>query len=290
MTAFPYTLLDVFTRHPLAGNPLAVVHDADDLDDETMLAFARETRLSETTFVQTAGTAGATYRNRIWTIGGEIPFAGHPSLGTAVAVALRRGDRSAAYVQETRAGLQPVDVLQAAESWRASVLQEPASFGPEIGFERVLGAIGLDAADAHPTLRPQFVSTGLPTLIVPLANIYALARARHDQAALGAIAPRVPTLNIYAIAFTSDSDEVRARCFPTEPLENEDPATGSAAGALGAYLDRHSSIVKFRVLQGVEIGRASELDVLVDGERVRVSGSVVVIAEGTVYLPVSSGS
>ena len=94
----------MFTATPLAGNGLAVVHDADALDDVTMLAFARETRLSETTFVQRAQVAGADYRNRIWYMPGELPFAGHPSLGTAVAVAHRAGELRARYVQQTPAG------------------------------------------------------------------------------------------------------------------------------------------------------------------------------------------
>jgi trans-2,3-dihydro-3-hydroxyanthranilate isomerase len=89
------TWLDVFTATPLTGNGLAVVHDADGLDEETMLAFARETRLSETTFVQRASRPGADYRNRIFTTVGELPFAGHPSLGTAVAVAHAGGDARA---------------------------------------------------------------------------------------------------------------------------------------------------------------------------------------------------
>jgi len=97
----PVTWLDVFTSTPLTGNQLAVVHDADRLDDATMLAFARETRLSETTYVQAASAAGADYRNRIWTMAGELPFAGHPSLGTAVAVARARG--------EIRRALRPAD-------------------------------------------------------------------------------------------------------------------------------------------------------------------------------------
>src|SRR6478735_1707234 len=104
------TWLDVFTDRALAGNQLAVVHDADGVPDATMLAFARETRLSETTFVQTPAAAGADYRNRIWTGKGEMRFAGHPSLGTAVAVASLQGRASAHVVQETHAGLQPVDV------------------------------------------------------------------------------------------------------------------------------------------------------------------------------------
>jgi len=104
------TWLDVFADAPLQGNQLAVVHDADGLDEATMLAFARETKLSETTFVQTATEPGADYRNRIFDPRGELPFAGHPSLGTAIAVARAEGRDEAAYVQQTPAGLQPIDV------------------------------------------------------------------------------------------------------------------------------------------------------------------------------------
>ena len=105
--AHALTWLDVFTDRPLTGNGLAVVHDADGVGDGAMLAFARETRLSETSFVQSATEAGADYRNRIWMMQGELPFAGHPSLGTAVAVARARGDHSVTYTQQTGAGLQP---------------------------------------------------------------------------------------------------------------------------------------------------------------------------------------
>ena len=127
----PVTWLDVFTSTPLTGNQLAVVHDADGIDDATMLAFARETRLSETTFVQTASTPGADYRNRIWTMLGEIALGGHPSLGTAVAVARMRGVQQATYVQQTLAGTQPVDVRLDGDAARASMLQQPPSFGPK---------------------------------------------------------------------------------------------------------------------------------------------------------------
>src|SRR5687768_5884906 len=115
----PYSVLDVFTDRALTGNQLAVVHDADGVEDQTMGAFARETRLPETTFVQSPDQDGADYRNRIWTVAGEIPFAGHPSLGTAVAVAEARGESAASYVQQTIAGLQPVDVRREGDRWTA---------------------------------------------------------------------------------------------------------------------------------------------------------------------------
>ena len=116
------------------------MHDADEVDDATMLAFAAETRLSETTFVQSATREGADYRNRIFTVRGEIPFAGHPSLGTAVAVALAREQREATYVQETGAGLQPIDVRLGDVAASASMLQEPATFGPEVDARHALAA------------------------------------------------------------------------------------------------------------------------------------------------------
>jgi trans-2,3-dihydro-3-hydroxyanthranilate isomerase len=123
-----FTLLDVFTSERLTGNGLAVVHDADALDTGVMQRFAREMRLSETSFVQSPERGGH-YRHRIFMPTGEIPFAGHPSLGTAIAVARARRKRSVTYVQETTAGNQPIDVLIEDDRARASMLQEPPVFG-----------------------------------------------------------------------------------------------------------------------------------------------------------------
>ena len=150
MAARRYTLIDVFTSTRLQGNPLAVVHDADGVPDAVMHAFARETRLSETSFVQTATAAGADYRNRIWMMSGEVPFAGHPSLGVAAAVARERGEASVTYTQETQAGLQPIEVELAGGAIHASMLQEPATFGPELDPSDVLGAVGLERGRRPP--------------------------------------------------------------------------------------------------------------------------------------------
>src|SRR5438045_422467 len=111
----------------MTGNGLAVVHDADAVPDAVMHAIARETRLSETSFVQSPNAEGADYRNRIWMPSGEIPFAGHPSLGTAAAVAHERGETGVTYVQQTEAGLQPIEVELDGLLARVSMLQEPAS-------------------------------------------------------------------------------------------------------------------------------------------------------------------
>lgn len=281
----PVTWLDVFTSVPLTGNQLAVVHDADGIDDATMLAFARETRLSETTFVQAATQAGADYRNRIFAAPHELRFAGHPSLGTAVAVARARGERTPVYVQQTRAGLQPVEVEVDGDNARASMLQEPASFGPEADRATVMAAAGLQAADAHPDLPAQVVSTGQVHLMVPLADGAALRRVAPDRAAMQALLEPLGAMVLYLAAIDPLAQSASARGFFVDPgAITEDPATGSAAGPLLAYLRERAGTTALTIDQGVEMGRPSRIDCTWEKDRPRVSGEVVVIAEGHVRL------
>jgi trans-2,3-dihydro-3-hydroxyanthranilate isomerase len=278
------TWLDVFTARPLTGNGLAVVHDADDLDDATMQAFARETRLSETTFVQTAGEAGADYRNRIWMTTGELDFAGHPSLGTAIAVARARGEREARYVQQTRAGLQPVEVEVGQAVARASMVQEPARFGSEVDPARALGLLGLDAADAHPELPPQVVWTGLAHVMVPVRDVDVLARAAPLVDDLRALLEPLGCTCAYLAHCEPDREAARARSFfPEGAAVAEDPATGSAAGPLMAYVHERTGAARLVVEQGVEMGRPSRLECEA-GERVRVAGDAVVVLDATLVL------
>jgi trans-2,3-dihydro-3-hydroxyanthranilate isomerase len=267
----------------LQGNPLAVVHDADGIDEEVMLRLARETRLSETSFVQTPSVAGADYRNRIWTVAREVPFAGHPSLGVAAAVSRARGEGEARYVQETHAGLQPVDVRMDGNSGFASILQEPAVFGDEVEAAAVMEAVGLDAADADPDRPPQFVTTGLGTLIAPLADAGALARVAPDFRRIEALAP-LEDFNLYLVWLESPPLRARARMFTRAAVGGEDPATGSAAGPLCAYLAEREGYSAVEVTQGVEMGRPSLLTATLEGDRVRVGGGVVILIEGTVAL------
>jgi trans-2,3-dihydro-3-hydroxyanthranilate isomerase len=283
MAVHRLTWLDVFTSRPLAGNGLAVVHDADDVDDPTMLGFARETRLPETTFVQRPPEDGADYRNRIWMTTRELPFAGHPSLGTATAVALARGDRDARYVQQTGAGLQQVEV-EVAEGGlaRAAMLQEPERFGEEVDPDLVLAALGLDPADAHPELAPQFVSCGLWHLMVPVRDEAVLGRAHPDADALAAVLAEGDGTCAYVCWPEADGVQVQARSFFLEgSLVAEDPATGSAAGPLCAYLHARTGAARIEIAQGVAMGRPSRL-LCEAGERVRVSGDVVLLIEGQI--------
>jgi trans-2,3-dihydro-3-hydroxyanthranilate isomerase len=265
----------------LAGNPLAVVLDADDLGDEQMLAFARETRLSETTFVQPATIPDADYRNRIFSMAGEMPFAGHPSLGTAVAVARASGmSGSASFVQETGAGLQPLTVESDGDRWSASMLQEPAVFGEAVGAEPLLEALGLDAGDGHRELQPQVVSTGLPHVLLPLATEHALGRISSDPEAVDRQLSAAGGFGIYAAWLEPERGRARARLFARSEQVAEDPATGSAAGPLCAYLHDRTGCSSLDITQGMEIGRPSLLRTEVEGDRVRVSGDVVVVIDG----------
>jgi trans-2,3-dihydro-3-hydroxyanthranilate isomerase len=280
-----YTVLDVFTAAPLEGNPLAVVHGADAVDEETMLRLARETRLSETTFVQAATEPGADYRNRIWMTTRELPFAGHPSLGTAVAVARERGEPRVTYVQQTRTGLQPIDVDVDGTRARASMLQEPATMGPILDPATVLAAAGLDARDADPALPPQVVSTGVPQVLVPVAERATLGRARPDPAALAGLVEEHHAVVLYLVHCPVRSGVACARSFfPGADGVTEDPATGGAAGPLCAYLHARTGAGEVVVAQGIEMGRPSRLETRMEGDRVRVGGQAVVIVDGTLRL------
>jgi len=284
--AHRYTLLDVFTATPLEGNALAVVHDADELDAPTMLAVARETRLSETTFVQRADVAGADYRNRIFTVERELPFAGHPSLGTAVAVARAEHDapRELRYVQQTGAGLQPLDV-RLIDTHRAhvSMLQEPAQLGAELPRSQLVHAIGLTPEHADRTLPPQLVGSGLTQLILPLRDLDALARARPDWPAVERLLAAHGATVLYAAVGDPATATSRARSFVSAAV-GEDPATGSAAGPLCAYLAARTGTTALTIEQGVEMGRPSRIEAAMEGDRPRVGGDVVVVGDGTLRL------
>ncbi len=282
--------LDVFAERPLAGNGLAVVDDADGVDDEVMLAFARETDLSETTFVQSAEAPGADYRNRIFTVERELPFAGHPSLGTAVAVARWAGMDEAHLTQQTEAGVQPIEVRREGERWRAQMIQNEPEFGTELDPEALMHAVGLSEAEAHQELGPQVVSTGLPTAIIPVSEASSVSRAVPDfeaiDAALVNVEPRAgETPNFYLVWVDLEGGRARARMFSTVVPGGEDPATGSAAGPLGSYLSERIGMERVVISQGEELGRPSVLEVSTEDGRPSVGGGVIPVIDGEVSLP-----
>jgi trans-2,3-dihydro-3-hydroxyanthranilate isomerase len=249
-----------------------------------MKRFAREMRLSETSFVQSATVEGAHYRNRIFMPTGEVPFAGHPSLGVAVAVARERGKRTVTYVQQTHAGLQPIDVDVDGDRATVSMLQEPAVFGDELDPEAVLGTIGLEGAEAAPDLPPQWVSTGVNQLVVCVRDRAALGRVLPDYDALARLLTPMGALVLYLAHVDPDSGDTVARAFAGSTEVGEDPATGSACGPLCAFIARRTGRERLEIVQGVEMGRRSVLRAHVEGDRVRVGGDVVVVVDGQAYL------
>ncbi|MGA8115398.1 MAG: PhzF family phenazine biosynthesis protein [Actinocatenispora sp.] len=282
MTELRYEIVDVFTDRPFAGNPLAVVFDAEQLDDDRMQAIAREFNFSETAFVLPPDTA-ADYRVRIFTPRKELPFAGHPSVGTA-ATLVRRGMLPAGeLVQQCGVGDLPVT----ATARVAQLAGGAASIGPELDPAPVLAAVGLTEADlAGPA--PRLAGCGIDSVHL-LVRPDALARIDLHERVL-----RADGWTLSVSVWNPDRNESLARVFAPDLSVPEDPATGSAALAHGVYLATTGLLPgdgehSYRVRQGVEIGRPSTLDCsvsVVDGQVVgtTVSGAVAPVATGVLTL------
>lgn len=281
----PFRLVDVFTPTPLSGNQLCVVPDPVELDAATMQALAAEIGFSETTFVTGAG--GDRYSMRIFTPGAELPFAGHPTLGTAF-VMVSEGRVTSPATQVIPAGEIPVEVDLASNT--AWMTQLPVAFGNDVDDrELVARAIGLELGDLVPDLPIRSVSTGLAWTMVPLRDAARLARAQRNGRAIEEVVASTGDEGLYLFAITDEG--VTARMFDVTFGIGEDPATGSAAGPLGAYLAEHGlagmpgSIL---VRQGERVGRPSELFVEVGTQdrawRVRVGGGVHLVGGGAFRL------
>lgn len=277
----PFRLVDVFTPRPLSGNQLCVVPEPVDVDEDTMQALAKEIGFSETTFV--TASASDRYAMRIFTPGAELPFAGHPTLGTAF-VMVSEGRLITPATQVIAAGEIPVDV-DVSSNW-AWMTQLPAAFGPAYADRDLIArAIGLAQTDLHPERPVQTVSTGLPTTIVPVRDADTLHRASRNERLIGDAVQATGGEDLYLFARTAEG--LTARMFDAGFGIGEDPATGSAAGPLGAYVAEYGDLGETRsitIRQGEQVGRPSELHVEVDREadawRVRVGGGVHVVGRG----------
>jgi trans-2,3-dihydro-3-hydroxyanthranilate isomerase len=259
----PFRLLDVFADAPFGGNQLCVVPDAPaDLDTATMQALALEIGFSETTFVTAVRPDG--YDVRIFTPEDELPFAGHPTLGTAFTLA-HAGMITAEAVQRCGAGDIPVQVDLASGS--ASMRQLAPEVGREVDDrEAIAAAAGLEPDDLVDSLPIVPVSTGIPHTMVPVRDDDALRRAVRDERGCADVCAKADAESLYLFAVRSAAD-VRARMFDKGATIGEDPATGSAAGPLGAYLAMHGLIEtpgSVVVAQGEQVGRPSFLRVSVD--------------------------
>jgi trans-2,3-dihydro-3-hydroxyanthranilate isomerase len=293
---FEYRLCDVFTSTPLEGNQLAVFLDAGSLTTGEMQALARETNLSETTFVCRRDPAVERERGvrvRIFTTREELPFAGHPTLGTAAMI--RRSfpefDQAAQVLLDLNAGQVPVvfpgDRNKAGAIFGEMTQPEP-TFGSMHDVASVAPLLGLREADCATGPGPQTVSTGLPYCVVPLQSCEALSRLRVDQAG-SEVYFRASDAKFFYVIAPEAPGVWRARM---QFYNGEDPATGSAAGCAIAYLVRHGIAAareRLHIRQGVEIQRPSDLYVSADfisGKitEVRVGGSTVPVAKGRFFL------
>ena len=294
MPELEYYLVDVFTETALTGNPLAVVRNTANLTTGQMQSIAREFNLSETTFVErrdAATEAAEGIRVRIFTTQEELPFAGHPTLGTASVLKLTAPEtmRGSIITLAENIGPIPVSFADPSRPLLGEMTQRDPEFGPELDPAHVADLCGLVPGDLDPAATPQIVSTGNGFAIVVLRSVEALARlnVRQQEAT-----PWLRSRNarwFYILAPTGQH-KFQARM---QFYGGEDPATGSAAGCAISYLVARGIVPsgqRVHVRQGVEMGRPSDLflSAKLDTARVtevRVGGSTVLVATGRLFLP-----
>jgi trans-2,3-dihydro-3-hydroxyanthranilate isomerase len=283
-----YDTVDVFTATRFGGNPLAVVHGADSLTDAQMLAITREFNYSETTFICRPADPAHTARVRIFTPGGEVPFAGHPNIGTGFVLAHLPAHAAAArFVFEEAAGLVPVTITRDGGRVTATCLTapEPLTIGTDAPPAALAAALSLLPADiATATHPPRMASVGLPFWVVELASRAALSRARPAPAHWPTEGSRMVWLYTRDLAPGDGDVDLTARMFAPDDGVPEDPATGSATAAACAMLAALSGQSSFRVAQGVDMGRPSRLSVTVDGAGVHLAGQSVPVMSGVLTL------
>jgi trans-2,3-dihydro-3-hydroxyanthranilate isomerase len=293
-----YVTVDVFTDRAFGGNPLAVVLDAEGLSTDAMQAIAREFNYSETTFVLPPRDAAHDAEVRIFTVNSEIPFAGHPNVGTAFVLASRARVAPARLQFEEKAGLVPVDIRSEQGRIASAELTAPQPLRrmTEVPAELAASCLSLSDAevrtDRHP---PQIISVGLPFLVVELASREALKRAKPNAEAFWRTFPVDLSDAVYFYTRDVPANEkpldVQARMFhPGSSALSEDPATGSATAAAAALLAEldgaQDGEAKLRIGQGVDMGRPSLLLTRVvrkGGKAVsaHVGGACVFMMEGT---------
>jgi trans-2,3-dihydro-3-hydroxyanthranilate isomerase len=284
--------LDVFTTTRFQGNPLAVFTDGDSLSNDQMQAIAREMNLAETVFVQKPTDERALARLRIFTTREELKLAGHPVIGTWFLLAelgvVPAQEGGVHVMQETGAGVLPVEIrFKDGRPQRVTMTQTEAAFRP-IKFRKTALAksLGLSPKDFDPHLDPECVSTGIFNLMVPLKNRAGLGKISMNMFELRKLLGKNATM-AYCFASGGNGKVFSRGMLPWEIYE--DPATGSAAGSLGAYLVRHGKLAPghtLTILQGEEMGRPSHIEVEVtqSGKKLvpRVSGAAVKVFEGTI--------
>ena len=297
---FHFITADVFTSRPFSGNQLAVVPDARGIPEELLLPIAREFNYSETTFVYPSANPAHARRVRIFTPGAEVPFAGHPTIGTAVVLAVigeipLTGDETRIVLEED---VGPVPVTIRARGRAAVGAQLSVAKLPEIGPPPPARTTLAELLSLEPSRLlggpngPQAVSCGLPFLIVPVKDRSAVAAARVRMDVWESTLKRywAPDIMVVARDPELEGSHLRARVFVPSFSVPEDPATGACAAALAGYLAARerapNGSLRWRMEQGFEMGRPSLLDLEADKREgqvvaVRVGGDAVVVSEGS---------
>lgn len=298
-----YLTCDVFTDRKFGGNQLAVFPDAREIAPELMAPIAREFNYSETTFVLPPDDPSHTAKVRIFTPGGELQFAGHPTVGTAHVLATigavkLAGDETRIVLEE---GVGPVPVTIRARNGRPEFAQLSVAQLPQVGppppsAQTLAAALSLTPDDVlNGEMKPEMVSCGTPFLFVPLRNRAAVSKARVKLDLFEAALNDYVTNKVMVFATEAElpGHDVRARMFAPAIGVPEDPATGSACVGLGGYLaardSRRDGTLRWIVEQGFEMGRPSILEVEADKKdgritAVRVGGKTVMVCEGTFAL------
>ena len=292
----PYRFLtcDVFTDRRFGGNQLAVFPDASGLSDGVMQQIAREFNFSETTFVLPS-TTGCTRRVRIFTPTAEIPFAGHPNVGTAFVLATigelgKVGDPMTVTFEE-KAGTVPVVIQKNAAGFRCVLsAPKPLTVGDPLDLAVVASAISVPPSDIVTTTHPpQVASVGLPFVFAEVRDAAVLKKARLNMSGFDALKAVGVHPDILFYTRSKDEFDIRARMFAPYDGVMEDPATGSANCALGALLAgydaKRDGTIAYRIAQGVEMGRPSTLFAEADKKAgnvvaTRIGGDSVMVSEG----------
>jgi len=299
----PFVTLDVFTDHTFGGNPLGVFPDASDLPTALMQRVAREMNLSESVFLGPPDSDQGDARVRIFTPGIEVPFAGHPTVGTAIYLASllpdTPSDGTLTLVLDENVGPVPVDVrfedgVPVFARFTTALLPEHRpSPVPNADLARM---VSLDVSDLHPELLPEMVSCGLPYYVIPIASLEAIRRAVLDTSLWQRLVAPLWADHVYLVCPEAEAEgvDLHVRMFAPAAGVPEDPDTGSAAAVLGGYLSKadgcEAGSLQWTVEQGLEIGRPSILHVEADRaggttSAVRVGGSAVFVSRGSMSVP-----
>ena len=287
-----FYIVDVFAESRLSGNQLAVFRDCAELTTDEMQKIAQEMHYSETTFIMAEKPSDGGYDVRVFTPEYELPFAGHPTLGTAYIIQSQMvRKRIGTVVLNMKVGQIPVSFSYANGSpdilW---MKQKAPTFGNAFGRERLARILGLRVSDVDPRFPIRLVSTGVPFVIVPLTSLKAIKRIKADQVGLAKLFKETDTtvILVFSPETYSKRNDLNVRVLGLPNVIPEDPATGSGNGCLAAYLVKErylgKAVIDLRVEQGYEIGRRSLL-LLRAGEspggiEVNVGGRVQFVASG----------